>query len=478
MRLVDDLCALSNIVRSLSNIIYIRFVELKEKTILILDDDKSILDALKTTLEDQFGECVITTEPSRVAKLLDSVQPDILLTDMNFTPSQASGAEGLELIKQVHVRQPELPIIAMTAFGDVKLAVQSIKNGAADFIEKPWNNQRLISIISKLLQISESTTKLNRFTSINNAPSLDEDLGIIGESPEIKWVRERIKKVADSDANVLILGENGTGKDLAARAIHNLSSRKDKAFIKIDIGAIHENLFESELFGARKGAYTGIQENKAGRLSLANQGTLFLDELSNLYMPLQAKLLSVLQNREYTAVGGTKAEKIDIRLISATNTELKDLLDESRFRQDLLYRVNTIEINMPSLRSRQGDIEILMRHFLSKFSEKYNKSSLKLDQKLIKQAEEYDWPGNVRELQHAMERAVIMADGARIRAEELIPVRSNHSSAEQKDLNLQRMEEDLIKEALDRSAGSISKASKMLGITRTSLYRRIEKYDL
>ncbi|MBR9917981.1 sigma-54-dependent Fis family transcriptional regulator [bacterium] len=449
-------------------------------SILIVDDDRAILDTLQLVLSDHFNLVLTTDRPENVLDIVRKHEPSIVLSDLNFSNSQKDGSEGLQLTTLIKDHYPEIPVVVMTAYGDVNLAVRSVKAGASDFIEKPWSNQRLIITLKNQLDLRYSKDQLKKLQAISRDSSTEEDpsLGIIGESPEIRLVRERMKKVAESDANVLILGENGTGKDLVARGIHKLSSRNKNSFVKIDLGAIHGNLFESELFGAKKGAYTGLNADKPGRMSLADGGTLFLDELANLTLPLQSKLLSALQNREITPVGGTKSEKIDIRLISATNADLSDLLDEQYFRQDLLYRINTIEINIPPLRSRSGDIPVLIDYFLEELKAKYKKQSVKMSKSAITSAKQYPWPGNVRELEHAIERALIMCSNNTITSEDLIPLGSRKKVSREDELNLEKLEIQAIEKAIHLSSGNITEAASLLGITRTSLYRRIEKYKL
>lgn len=457
----------------------------QSKSILILDDDRAILSSLRILLEAEYERIQCTGNVADARDALRAQPWDLLLMDMNYTPGNIDGSEGLNLLHYLREHYPDLPIIVLTAYSELDLVVQCMQLGASDFIEKPWTNKRLLVTIENVIRHSEQGHQLKKLKATH--PQIPENytedqLGMIGNSPAIRLVRDKIRKVSATDANVLILGENGTGKELVARAIHHLSPRNSEQFVKIDLGAVHSQLFESELFGAKKGAYTGITEDKTGRMVLADKGTLFLDELGNLELSSQAKLLSALQNREVMKVGGIQAEAIDIRLISATNRTLSDLLDESVFRQDLLYRVNTIEIHLPPLRERQEDLEPLMEHFMELFSRKYKLQSIRFSAAALKAARLYEWPGNIRELQHAVERAVLLCERHTIQAEDLIPVRAaplkRTVSAETKNLNLEEMEKELIREAIRLNTGNMSKAAHDLGITRAALYRRIEKYGL
>ncbi|MBI1307107.1 MAG: response regulator [Bacteroidetes bacterium] len=446
-------------------------------SVWILDDDKSILSALEFMLNNDFEELRTFSDPEKLQSSMSRQNPDVLLMDMNYTEGRFDGSEGMQLIDELMKQNPHLPVVAMTAYGDVEIAVNSMKRGAVDFISKPWKRERLITTLHNAIRLRNSEKQLHRIHA-SGSNDMPEDLGMIGNSAELKEIRDRIRKVADTDASVLILGENGTGKELVARAIHQLSGRNLKPFVKIDLGAIHGNLFESELFGALKGSYSGIQKDKPGKILLADRGTLFLDEIGNLPLPLQSKMLSVLQNCEVTPVGGIKAEKLDTRLICATNLSEDQLFDPEHFRQDLLYRINTVEIHLPPLRNRKKDIPLLMEYFIEKFATKYGKGNIRISQEARKSAEEYAWPGNIRELEHAMERAVVLNDGRSVSAADLIPVKNRPGAKDNRDLNLSRTEEDLIREAISKNGGSITKAARDLGLTRASLYRRLEKYGL
>ena len=450
----------------------------EDKTILILDDDSSILFSLDLLLEPLFDRVITSSISEQILRNIESFEVDILLMDMNYTQGNYDGEEGKHLLKKIRKAYPFLPILVMTAYSEVDLAVECMKLGATDFINKPWQNNELLIRLRQALTTSHHMYHLNQMKNVTlDALHVEEDLGMIGDSKAIQYIRKTILKVAQTDANVLILGENGTGKELVAKALHQHSLRNKESFVKIDLGTINSNLFESELFGSKRGAYTGSSTDKIGRISLANKGTLFLDELGNLQLDLQSKLLSVLQNREITAVGSTKPEQIDVRVISATNLDLKTLKNEEIFRRDLLYRVNTIEITLPPLRERKSDIPLLLKHFLNKFKEKHNKPALELNTKFINEAKNYKWPGNIRELEHVMERVVILSDDRDIQLRPFL----NESESEQEmldSLNIEQMEKKLIKKALKVNNGNISKTAKDLGLTRPALYRRLEKFNL
>lgn len=450
----------------------------KDKTILVLDDDSSILFSLDLLLEPLFDRVITSSISDQVLRNIEDFEVDILIMDMNYTQGNYDGEEGKFILKKIRNVYPFLPILVMTAYSEVDLAVECMKLGATDFINKPWQNNELLIRLKQALTTSHHLYHLNTMKNVTTqALNIEESLGMIGDSKSVQNIRKTILKVAKTDANVLILGENGTGKELVAKALHQYSLRKDQAFVKIDLGSISSTLFESELFGSKKGAYTGSSSDKIGRIGLANKGTLFLDELGNLQLDLQRKLLSVLQNREILAVGSTKPEKIDVRVVSATNLDLKTLKNEDVFRRDLLYRVNTIEIVLPPLRERKSDIPLLLKFFLDKFKEKHQKPSLELNRKFIEEAKAYKWPGNIRELEHVMERVVILSDHQDIQLHPFL----SESEAEHDlldSLNIEKMEKMLILKALKINEGNISKTAKDLGLTRPALYRRLEKFDL
>lgn len=455
----------------------------QDKIILVIDDDQSILASLNLLLGAEYEKIITCSIISEVKSLLINNHIDLVLMDMNYSKGAINGQEGKNLLEEILKIDKLIPVVVMTAYGEIDLAVEVIKMGAIDFIQKPWVNTELFLVLDKAIELQLQKKEINKYKATNQQATYlasQDNFGMIGESNAMKLVREKIKKVSCTDANVLILGENGTGKELVAKAIHHLSYRSDFPFVKIDLGAIPHQLFEAELFGAKKGAYTGLTADKLGRIVLADKGSLFLDELGNLELTIQSKLLSALQNREVTRLGDVKSEKFDVRLISATNQPLSNLLDETIFRQDLLYRINTIEIELPPLRDRQEDIPILLEHFTRNFERKYHRGSLKLSKDAVRAAKKYDWPGNIRELEHAVERAVVLCENNTIKTKDLVPDKPslNVVNGIQANLNLEENEKTLVEEALRRNTGNMTKAALDLGITRAALYRRIDKYNL
>jgi len=402
---------------------------------------------------------------------------DVVLLDMNFTSSINTGNEGLFWLKEIRKIKSDVSVIMITAYGDIDLAVRSLKEGATDFVIKPWHNEKLLGIIKDALRKKEN--KVVPVSHQNGESVIGKEL--IGESEVMEEIFLKIGKIAPTDANILILGENGTGKDLIAKAIHQQSMRADKPFIKVDVGALTESLFESELFGHKKGAFTDAREDRIGRFEMANGGTLFLDEIGNISLHQQAKLLSVLQNRQISRIGSNEIIPIDIRLICATNVSLAELGNENRFRKDLIYRINTVEIMMPPLRKRGNDIILLARHFARLYSNKYMKIIPDFDKKAMEKLLSYNYPGNVRELQYTIERAVIMADEEVLQPKDLIfsPLETpSVSENEPAELKLSAIEKNTILKVIEKHNGNITKAAKELGLTRTALYRRLSKYDI
>jgi DNA-binding NtrC family response regulator len=400
---------------------------------------------------------------------------------MNFSKDTTSGKEGFAWLQQIKEKDPDAVVIMITAFGDVEMAVRALKEGATDFILKPWQNEKLIATISTAIKLKKSYNEVDKLKKAKQM--LEEQISqpfrdIIGNSPAIKEVFAMIDKVAATDANILILGENGTGKELVARAVHQRSLRKNNSFVAVDMGAITETLFESELFGHKKGAFTDAREDRPGRFELANEGTLFLDEIGNLSLALQSKLLSVLQSRQVTRVGSNQANNIDIRLICATNMPIHQMVEVNKFRQDLLYRINTVEIRIPPLCERVEDIPMLAQHFLSFYTRKYHKEVLSISEGALTKLKKYPWPGNVRELQHAIERAVIMADSKSLQESDFLFSRKGNAANDSDSLNLDEVEKGAVAKAIQLHNGNISKAAEELGLTRASLYRRMEKYGL
>lgn len=452
--------------------------------ILIIDDDEDVLLAAKMLLKKHAQEVIIEKNPKKIPFLLNSDTYDLILLDMNFSKDITSGKEGFYWLEQILDKDPQAVVILITAFGDVEMAVKALKAGATDFVLKPWQNEKLIATLSSAAKLKESYKEVSHLKETRKQLQEDSNLAfkdIIGESQQIKDVFKVIDKVAGTDANVLILGENGTGKELIARAIHQKSLRKDQVFIGVDMGAITESLFESELFGHKKGAFTDAKEDRSGRFEIANNGTLFLDEIGNLSMPLQSKLLTALQKREVTRIGSNQSIPINIRLICATNMPVYEMVGDSAFRQDLLYRINTVEIHLPPLRDREEDIPMLADHFVKMYNTKYRKDIKKILPATTKKLQRYNWPGNIRELQHAIERAIIMSDTDSLTPEDfffLVQKPESNAAMEADNFNLDDVEKGVIQRVVNKYNGNISKAAKELGLTRASLYRRLEKYGL
>jgi DNA-binding NtrC family response regulator len=452
--------------------------------ILIVDDDEDILSACRLLLKKRFGGVVTASKPEVIPQLMSETEFDVILLDMNFDPGESSGRDGLHWLEQILKQDPLAVVILITAFSSVDAAVEAMKRGAADFIEKPWNNERLITTLSSAVRLRKAQTESKRLK--HQSRVLSEEISrryhpIVGQSPAIMAVLDLIERAAPTDANVLILGENGTGKELVAREIHARSQRAEEVFVSVDLGAVPETLLESELFGHKRGAFTDAKEDRPGRFQAAQHGTFFLDEIGNLPLSLQPKLLTVLENREVTPIGGVRPSPIDIRLVSATNVAPAELKDSKVFRPDLLYRLNTVEIFVPPLRDRLMDIPLLVDAFLSQYTRKYNRAVHGISQNALSLLASYTWPGNVRELRYSIERAVILCDGDRLRSRDFASLdMSSGTDDNQRDqtLTLEEIEENTIRLVLKKHQGNISKASKELGLTRTSLYRRIGKYEL
>lgn len=452
--------------------------------ILIIDDDEDVLLAAKMLLKKHAKEVLIEKNPKKIPFLLNNDTFDIILLDMNFSKDITSGKEGFYWLEQILEKDPHAVVILITAFGDVEMAVKALKAGATDFVLKPWQNEKLLATLSSATRLKKSYREVDQLKQTKKTLQEDSNLAfkdIIGNSPQIQEIFKVIDKVAATDANVLILGENGTGKELIARAIHQKSNRRDNVFIGVDMGAITETLFESELFGHKKGAFTDAKEDRAGRFEVAHEGTLFLDEIGNLSMPLQSKLLTALQQRTVTRIGTHQPIEVDIRLICATNMPLYDMVQENEFRQDLLYRINTVEINLPPLRERPEDVPLLADHFVKQYSNKYRKHVKGFSDQAIKKLQKYSWPGNIRELQHAIERAIIMSDNDSLSPDDfffLSQKPDSQNNVESNTFNLDDVEKNVIQKAVNKHNGNISKAAKDLGLTRASLYRRLEKHGL
>jgi len=459
--------------------------------ILVVDDDEDVLQAARLFLKQHVAEVQIETDPTAIPDLLRNETFDVILLDMNFTEDVEKGEEGFYWLDRILRIDSSIAVVLITAYGDVEKAVRAVKEGATDFVLKPWQNEKLLATISSALQLSESRREISNLRSRQKEiyANIDQHYSdIIGKSPAMIKVFETIEKVAGTEANVLITGENGTGKELVARAVHRRSNRSDEVFVNVDLGAIQESLFESELFGHTKGAFTDAKEDRPGRFEVASGGTLFLDEIGNIPLSLQAKLLSVIQNRQVTRVGSNKPRDVDIRLICATNMPIENMVEEQKFRQDLLYRINTISIELPPLRDRTEDIPLLADHFLANYRKKYNREIKSISEPALNKLKSYGWPGNVRELQHAVERAVIMSEHDVLQGEDFLLMKQNRSAQDSSDyrdnrlefenLNLDNVEKTVIRKALKETSGNITKASEKLGLSRASLYRRMEKYGL
>jgi two-component system response regulator HydG len=451
-------------------------------SILIIDDDPDVLTSARLFLKQHFTKVKAEPHPRNVNQILSTEEIDVVLLDMNFTKGDNDGREGLYWLTEIKQISPETQVILMTAYGDVELAVDAIKKGATDFVLKPWKNEKLLVTINTSLQLKKSNQKVKKFEQVKQVQDADDDLKLqnfIGDSQAMREVFNTIDKVGKTDANVLILGENGTGKTLVALALHKSSLRQPEPFVHVDLGAINENLFESELFGHKKGSFTDAYQDKAGRFEVASGGSLFLDEIGNLQLHLQAKLLTALQSRKFMRLGDSTEKSMNVRLICATNMPVHKMVDEDGFRQDLLYRINTVEITLPPLRDRLEDIPVLTEHFLKKAGRKYGKPNIYITKKGVEKLKDYHWPGNIRELEHTIERLIIMSDSDVIDVPQInLNNQSLVSGKPPKNLNLEQMEKYLIEKAIHKHSGNISKAAKDLGLTRAALYRRMEKYEI
>ncbi|MDW3192307.1 MAG: sigma-54 dependent transcriptional regulator [Cytophagales bacterium] len=439
--------------------------------LLVLDDDEAVLASAKMFLKQKFTYVHTLSNPDQLNKVLSDIEFDLLLLDMNLTRGENDGSQGLQLIEQVIGAYPDVEVIPITAYGEINLAVEAMRRGARDFITKPWSNDKLLASVQMALKLKSSATQEKPLLSTGIEHQL------IGESRAFKTMMGLIDKVAKTDANILLSGENGTGKSLVAQTIHSLSDRNEHAMVGVDLGSLSSSLFESELFGHVKGAFTDAHDARMGKFELAHKSTLFLDEIGNLDLPQQSKLLTALQNREITRVGANEAIPFNIRLITASNSDLKRMVEEKTFRQDLMYRINTIEIEVPALRDRIEDIPLLANHFLKSYRKKYQKPGIKLHSEVIKGLQEYDWPGNIRELQHAMERAIILSDQTNLTFADF-NLTQDPEDEHTMNLDLKEMEKTLILKALEKNKGNITHAAKDLGIDRLALYRRLEKYGL
>lgn len=452
---------------------------MKKATVLIVDDDQDLLTAVRILLKPKVKQVIVDKNPENLFRVLETNEVDLVLLDMNFKSAINTGNEGLFWLSKIKAQYPHIRVVMITAYGAVDLAVRSLKSGASDFIVKPWQNEHLLETLADVME--EGKEREGKKTRRVGGGREEE---LVGKSAIMEDLQYKIDKVAPTEANILILGENGTGKDLIAKALHVRSLRATQPYIKVDVGALTESLFESELFGYKKGAFTDAREDRQGRFEAADKGTLFLDEIGNISLHQQAKLLSVLQNRQVVPLGSYNPVAIDIRLLSATNVPLKSLADESRFRKDLIYRINTVEIQVPPLRERGDDVVLLANYFLNFYNQKYHKNIEGLEGDALRKLKAYHFPGNVRELQYSMERAVIMTEADSIGAHDILfsPIEQEQSflpsDLHPPNQSLEEMERKAIQSAVERYGGNISKAAKELGLTRAALYRRMDKYNI
>lgn len=456
---------------------------MKQGKILVVDDNKNVLSALKILLNAHFEEVTLLPSPNTLLATLREKNPDVVLLDMNYSAGINTGNEGLFWLSEVKKMNADLPVVLFTAYADIDLAVTALKEGASDFVVKPWDNAKLLATLQSALELRLSrkeVTKLKEKQSVLNSQLNREGDIYWGESPAMQELLRLVEKVAKTDANVLITGENGTGKEVIARKIHQLSPRSNESLVTVDMGAVTETLFESELFGHVKGSFTDAHSDRAGKIEAADKGTLFLDEIGNLSYPLQAKLLNALQSRQIIRVGSNKPVAVDIRLICATNHNLFLDVENGVFREDLLYRINTIQIEVPPLRNRKEDIPGLASFFLQRFAAKYNKTGVTLSRDAIAKMQEYAWPGNVRELEHTIEKALILSDNRVIDSSDLFlrPQGGGNKSKELESVTLEDMERVLIERAMSNYGNNISAIAKELGVSRPTLYSKIKKYGL
>ena len=444
----------------------------KNGRILIVDDNEDILLALNMVLKPHIEAIRVLKNPERIGEFIDSFHPDVIILDMNFQRNQSSGEEGYRWLNFILKKSSDTVVLLMTAYVDTEKVVRGIRAGATDFIPKPWNNSKLVGIVKSAIKL-----RLSRLSS-GTQNKTDSSQILIGECPPIQLLRKQIEKLGATEANVLITGENGTGKDVAAHLLHNFSPRHNKPFVSIDLGAVPEQLFESELFGYEKGAFTDAKTAKEGRIETANGGTIFLDEIGNLTPAMQQKLLTTIERRHIARLGSNKSKQVDVRIVTATNADLSQMVADGTFRQDLLYRINTFELHMPPLRERGNDIILLAEYFAHKVGERYHINTHTINDGAKSKLLSHEWPGNVRELQHVIERAMILSSDGIITSEDIEFPRSIKPKDATQTLNLESLEKKAIMTAIDQSNGNLSNAASLLGISRYALYRKIEKYKL
>ncbi|MFN0121637.1 MAG: sigma-54-dependent transcriptional regulator [Blastocatellia bacterium] len=446
--------------------------------ILIADDQRDVLEALRLLLKGEGWRAEEAGSPAEALRLAASREFDVALIDLNYTRDTTSGREGLDMLARLNEIDSSLPVIVMTAWGSVDIAVEAMRRGARDFIQKPWENERLLSILRTQVELGRALRKGQMLAEENEMLRAEKRPAMIAEAPSMRPVLEMIAHVAPSDANILITGENGTGKGVVARVLHAASARAPKPLVTVNIGGLSEGVFESELFGHVRGAFTDAKVDRVGRFELADGGTLFLDEIANMPASQQPKMLRVLETGEFERVGSSRTRRADVRIVSATNADLRGDIEAGRFRRDLFFRLNTIEIHLPPLRERREDIQPLAHHFMRQQAQRYRKPLEGFEPAAIMAMQQYAWPGNVRELEHTIERAVLMAAGRQIRASDLGLRGASEDSARLEELSLEEVEALLIKKALTRADGNVSRAADALGLSRSALYRRLEKYGL
>jgi DNA-binding NtrC family response regulator len=446
--------------------------------ILIADDQPDVLQALRLLLKGEGYQIVTATSPQQIAGAVGEHELDLILMDMNYARDTTSGKEGLDLLARVHAVHPNLPVVVMTAWGSVDGAVEAMRRGARDYIEKPWDNQRLLATLRTQVELRRALRRGEALEDENRRLRGDGLPHMIAASRAMQPVLRVMERIAPSDANVLITGEHGTGKEVVARWIHAASDRTRRALVTVNAGGISEGVFESELFGHVKGAFTDAKADRVGFFEMADGGTLFLDEIGNLSLKLQARLLRVLQTGEFQRVGSSRTQKADARLLAATNVDIRQEIAEGRFREDLLYRLNTVEIHLPALRERREDIPLLARHFLTRQAKQYRKELEGFSADAMQALLDYEWPGNIRELEHTVERAVLLAQGEMVQREDLNLRRHEAEAATLDELPLEEVERLLIQKALRRHGGNVSHAAEALGLSRSALYRRLQRYGL
>jgi DNA-binding NtrC family response regulator len=446
--------------------------------VLIADDQVDVVEALRLLLKGAGYQSEAVTSPAAVVRAVESSDFDVVLVDLNYTRDTTSGEEGLDLITKLKSIDATLPVVAMTAWGSVEVAVEAMRRGARDFIQKPWENERLLSVLRTQVELAEALRKGQRLEAENRLLREDGGVTLIASSPAMRPVRQLIERVGPSDANVLITGENGTGKGVVARALRAVSNRASRPMVTVNVGGLSDGVFESELFGHVKGAFTDAKADRVGRFELADGGTLFLDEIANMPLNQQAKLLRVIETGEFERVGASRTRRVNVRVLSATNADLQAEVAAGRFRQDLLFRLNTIEIRLPPLRDRRDDIPLLADHFLQQHLGRYRKRITGFDDAACRVLREHAWPGNVRELDHTIERAVLMAQGTLITADDLGLRPDNGGATPIEEMSLEEVEYYLIKKALERHGGNVSQAAEALGLSRSALYRRLQRFGL